>query len=62
VLNKTEEKIMPKQMYATDENFFGALESISQKELWMHIHSVVVAERSIEFVSAKGEEEVTKQL
>jgi hypothetical protein len=50
---------MPKQMYATDENFFGALESISQKELWIHIHSVVVAERSIEFVSAKAEEAVT---
>ena len=50
---------MPKQMYATDENFFGALESISQKELWTHIHSVVVAERSIEFVSVKAEEEVT---
>ena len=53
---------MPKQMYATDETFFGALESISQKELWTHIHSVVVAERSIEFVSAKAEEEVTKQV
>lgn len=50
---------MPKQMYATDENFFGALESISRKKLWKHIHSVVVAERSIEFVSVKAEEEVT---
>lgn len=50
---------MPKQVYATDENFFGALESISRKELWKHIHSVVVAERSIEFVSVKAEEEVT---
>jgi hypothetical protein len=50
---------MPKQMYATDENFFSALESIAQKKLWIHIHSVVVAERSIEFVSAKAEEAVT---
>ena len=53
---------MPKQMYATDENFFGALKSISQKELWKHIHSVVIAERSIEFVSVKAEEEVSKQV
>ena len=53
---------MPKQMYATDENFFVALESIAQKELWSHIHSIVIAERSIEFVSVKGEEEVTKRI